>query len=207
MVPRIGIITQIPIHPMAEAVFRFVSRMWRTTLETRIKRSIVRNRSASVRWRSGGMVDKRPPKTGEAVTLMHNSGAEQVNASLTRPAMATARGRDAYRQGIAAEDSACSQLVKAGWTILLRRARTRRGEIDIVACKAMVICFVEVKKRRSLRDAAFSLSATQSRRLFFTAECILQQNPHWQYQDLRFDLMMQDDDGHTEWLEDIIRQF
>ena len=152
-------------------------------------------------------MDKRPPKIGEAPTVMHNHGAGQ--AKVLRPAATTrtVRGHAAYHQGIAAEDKACALLAEAGWSILLRRLRTRRGEIDIVARKAMTICFVEVKKRRSLQDAAYSLSAVQSQRLFRAAECIWQQNPGWCYHELRFDLIMQDDQGRTDWLEDIIRQF
>ncbi|MBO1324186.1 YraN family protein [Acetobacter sp. TBRC 12305] len=139
---------------------------------------------------------------------MHNQAAGQAKASLSRTTtIKTTRGRAAYQDGFAAEENACTLLAKAGWTILLRRVRTRRGEIDIVARKATAICFVEVKKRRSLQDAAFSLSSAQSQRLFRAAECVLQQNPHWRYQELRFDLIIQDDQGRTEWLEDIIRQF
>ena len=44
-----------------------------------------------------------------------------------------ARGVEAYQNGLAAEDIVCQKLRGAGWNVLLQRARTRRGEIDIVA--------------------------------------------------------------------------
>ena len=117
-----------------------------------------------------------------------------------------ARGAASYQSGLAAEDAVCQKLRNTGWQILLQRARTRRGEIDIVAQKGALISFVEVKQRQTLRGAAECLSATQSRRLYRAAECLLQSHPHWQYEELRFDLFMVDARGNIEWLEDIIRQ-
>jgi putative endonuclease len=51
--------------------------------------------------------------------------------------------------GRAAEHAAVALLNDRGWTILHRNWRWRRLEIDIVACRGGIICFVEVRARRS----------------------------------------------------------
>ena len=47
------------------------------------------------------------------------------------------------------EDIACDYLQKAGYVILDRNFRSKKGEIDIVAKDNDVIVFVEVKYRKS----------------------------------------------------------
>jgi len=51
--------------------------------------------------------------------------------------------------GAAGEEAAARALVREGWTLLDRNARTRSGEIDIVAERSGRLGFVEVKTRRS----------------------------------------------------------
>ena len=48
------------------------------------------------------------------------------------------------------EQTAVRYLMRSGYAILERNFRCRFGEIDIVAMKENVICFVEVKTRSSL---------------------------------------------------------
>ena len=50
--------------------------------------------------------------------------------------------------GRAAEDLAAERLGRAGWRILERNARTRAGELDIVALDGDRLVFVEVKAGR-----------------------------------------------------------
>ncbi|HEY0392679.1 MAG TPA: YraN family protein [Solirubrobacterales bacterium] len=57
------------------------------------------------------------------------------------------------RIGRAAEDLAAAQLVGSGWQIVERNARTRFGELDIVALDGHTLVFVEVKAGRE--HAAF----------------------------------------------------
>ncbi|NHO38197.1 YraN family protein [Acetobacter ghanensis] len=135
-------------------------------------------------------------------SIANKCSAKQAPASSAR----RARGLASYQSGLAAEETVCQELRKEGWKILLQRARTRRGEIDIVAQKDAIISFVEVKQRQTLRGAAECLSVAQSRRLYRAAECLLQSHPAWQYEELRFDLFMLDAAGQMEWLKDIIRQ-
>ncbi len=50
--------------------------------------------------------------------------------------------------GQQAEDLVARRLDEAGWKILARNARTRHGEIDIVALDDRTLVFVEVKAGR-----------------------------------------------------------
>ena len=51
--------------------------------------------------------------------------------------------------GREAEDQAADYLLAQGYTLVTRRFKGRRGEIDIVALDGEVMVFVEVKLRRS----------------------------------------------------------
>jgi putative endonuclease len=53
------------------------------------------------------------------------------------------------RLGKAAEDLVAMRLVEAAWEILERNARTRHGELDIVALDGRTLVFVEVKAGRA----------------------------------------------------------
>jgi putative endonuclease len=52
------------------------------------------------------------------------------------------------RTGQIAEDLVAERLVAEGWEIVERNARTRYGELDIVARDGRVLVFVEVKAAR-----------------------------------------------------------
>lgn len=52
------------------------------------------------------------------------------------------------RTGQIAEDLVAARLAAEGWEIVERNARTRYGELDIVALEARVLVFVEVKAAR-----------------------------------------------------------
>lgn len=52
-----------------------------------------------------------------------------------------------------------------GYRILERRFKTKLGEIDLVAHKGDVICFIEVKHRRSVEAAMNAVTPAQSRRI------------------------------------------
>lgn len=57
------------------------------------------------------------------------------------------------RIGRAAEDLVAARLLTSHWEIVERNARTRYGELDIVALDGRTLVFVEVKAGRE--DAAF----------------------------------------------------
>ncbi|WP_428390652.1 YraN family protein [Lichenicoccus sp.] len=117
------------------------------------------------------------------------------------------RRRRAQARGVGAESLVCQALARDGWTILLRRARTACGEIDIVASlpKAALIAFVEVKARAYLCDAACALSLAQRRRLIAAAGVLLAQHPEWAGCHLRFDLVLLDHAGQIRRIADAFR--
>jgi putative endonuclease len=53
------------------------------------------------------------------------------------------------RLGRAAEDLVATRLAEAGWEIVERNARSRYGELDIVALNGRALVFVEVKAGRA----------------------------------------------------------
>jgi putative endonuclease len=57
------------------------------------------------------------------------------------------------RLGRTAEDLVAARLIAAHWEILERNARTRYGELDIVALNGRTLVFVEVKAGRA--DSAY----------------------------------------------------
>ena len=65
--------------------------------------------------------------------------------------MTTVSDHDQQRKslGVQGEDMAVDFLQKKGYTILCRNYRCRSGEIDIVARKKKILCFIEVKTRRT----------------------------------------------------------
>lgn len=52
------------------------------------------------------------------------------------------------RTGALAEQLVAERLQAAGWRVLARNARTRQGELDIVALDGLTLVFVEVKAGR-----------------------------------------------------------
>lgn len=123
----------------------------------------------------------------------------------------TRRGGSAWQRGMAAEEAACSALRQDGWTILLRRARTPAGEIDIVAERLApgtepLLAFIEVKARPILSQAAFSLSARQQGRLLDAGQILLGRHPQWLHGQIRFDLLLVDAAGTVRRIIDAFRQ-
>jgi putative endonuclease len=53
------------------------------------------------------------------------------------------------RLGRAAEDLVAARLADAGWEVVERNARTRFGELDVVALDGGALVFVEVKAGRA----------------------------------------------------------
>jgi putative endonuclease len=58
------------------------------------------------------------------------------------------RGSDRRETARSGEDAAAAYLESRGFVILHRNLRIGRGEIDIIARRDSVVCFVEVKARR-----------------------------------------------------------
>lgn len=111
---------------------------------------------------------------------------------------ADARGRQAERRAAAA-------LAAEGWAVLGQRVRTPAGELDLVAERAGLLAFVEVKARATLTDAAFALGAGQRARLLRAAEWWMGANPAHGAAGVRFDVMLVDGTGRVRRIADAFR--
>lgn len=80
--------------------------------------------------------------------------------------------RASERGGRRAEALAALWLQLKGWSVIGRRVRTARGEVDLVARRGRVLAFVEVKRRASVEQASQSLDAYRLRRVAAAAEAL-----------------------------------
>src|ERR1041384_5459560 len=99
--------------------------------------------------------------------------------------------------GRVGEDAAAAFLEHRGWTILDRNVRfSRDGELDIVATRAGVLAFVEVKTRRSRTFGlpAEAVTFTKRRRIRALAQRYLAgRRPH--ARAVRFDVVQVEPDA------------
>ena len=105
------------------------------------------------------------------------------------------RRRAAFTRGLAAEAAAAALFEADGFIILERRARTPRGEIDLVARRGDLVVFIEVKARASLRFAAESILLRQRRRIVGAAEIYLARHAELAGLDVRLDVVLVAPDG------------
>lgn len=115
------------------------------------------------------------------------------------------RGARAEVSGRTAEDAAAAALLREGWAVLARRARTAAGELDLVAEREGLLAFIEVKARPSLSEAALALGPRQRARLLAAAECWLAENPGHGAAGMRFDLLLVAADGAVRRIADAFR--
>jgi putative endonuclease len=76
-----------------------------------------------------------------------------------------------------------------GYRILGLRAKTPKGEIDLIAVRGRRLAFVEVKRRLTLEDAEASITTRQRERVRQAALLWLARNARDQQHDLGFDLV------------------
>lgn len=74
------------------------------------------------------------------------------------------------------EDFACEYLRQQGYTIIHRNFRCRIGEIDIIAVKQEVLCFIEVKTRSSITygTPAEAVNLSKQKKIYRCAELYMQ---------------------------------
>jgi putative endonuclease len=77
--------------------------------------------------------------------------------------------KKAYQLGHIAEYIAMALLICKGYSIVARRYRCPKGEIDIIARKKQILIFCEVKARQNYITAVESLSEKQKRRVLDSA--------------------------------------
>lgn len=96
----------------------------------------------------------------------------------------------AYRRGLFAETVAALLLRLRGHRIVAQRYRTPVGEIDLVALKGRRLTFIEVKRRNTADDAAWTLPAKQRRRIVRAAQYWLAGHPDFAGHDIAFDVVL-----------------
>jgi putative endonuclease len=96
----------------------------------------------------------------------------------------------AYRRGLFAEMLAAFLLRLEGHRIVAQRYRTPVGEIDLVALKGRRLAFIEVKRRKTRDDAAWTIPTRQKRRIVRAAQYWLAGHPSYAGHDIAFDVVL-----------------
>jgi len=96
----------------------------------------------------------------------------------------------AYRRGLFAETLVALLFRLKGYRILAQRYRSPVGEIDLVALKNRRLTFVEVKSRKTLDEAAWTVPAKQKRRIVRAAQYWLASNPDFTTYSIAFDVVL-----------------
>lgn len=95
----------------------------------------------------------------------------------------------AERRGREGETRAALWLQMKGWRIVARRVRTPRGEIDLIARRAGVVAFVEVKWRRRAADLDHAIDAYRLARVAAAVECVAHEYAD-DGEDIRIDVIL-----------------
>ncbi|HWR10186.1 MAG TPA: YraN family protein [Rectinemataceae bacterium] len=94
--------------------------------------------------------------------------------------------------GRAGEERVNALLEGEGWTILARNFKAGRGEIDIVAAKADLVAFVEVKRWR--RNGSMELRGAIDRgkigRIIETSKIFLAKYRQYNEKKIRYDVFL-----------------
>jgi putative endonuclease len=111
------------------------------------------------------------------------------------------RGQMAYLSGLAAENTVERVYLERGLTMMARRWRGARAEIDMILADAATVVFVEVKKSRSFDTAVQSFGKAQRLRILQAAEEYLGQRGLSQMTEMRFDLALVNAQGAIDIIE------
>lgn len=115
------------------------------------------------------------------------------------------RGRAAYSGGFEAEQQAALILGALGFTVLARRLRTPVGELDLIVADPTLLLIVEIKRRPTLQEAAYALTARQSQRLLSAADYVLSTHPEWNRDAIRIDVIIFDAAMRARRIQDALR--
>lgn len=100
-------------------------------------------------------------------------------------------GQNSRQIGDRGEDAVCEFLSRHGYDVVTRNFTIRGGEIDVIARKAGILAFVEVKTRKygALSDGESAVTEGKRRRLAAAAEYFLNKYyPGGDYPQCRFDV-------------------
>ncbi len=92
-------------------------------------------------------------------------------------------------KGDAGEQRAAEHLLGEGYSIIQRNYRTRSGEIDIIATDGDVLCFVEVRSRKTAShgDPLETVGRAKQRRIISAARQYM--TSQGQDRQIRFDVV------------------
>ena len=113
------------------------------------------------------------------------------------------------RLGRKGEDAAVRYLKRKGYRILDRNYTALSGEIDVIALKSKVLCFIEVKTRsgNDIESALDSITPHKQKVLRRTAEIFMDRQSKVDYDECQFDavIVLYDEHGRCdlEHLENI----
>ncbi len=93
-------------------------------------------------------------------------------------------------RGMLAEYYCMMVLLLKGYSLLARRYKHPRGEIDIVAHKGKALIFIEVKARATKEAALESITPQKKQRTMQAGLGYVANHAQFQHHDLRFDVMV-----------------
>jgi putative endonuclease len=98
--------------------------------------------------------------------------------------------KTSHSVGVAAECRAKKLLEGKSYRILAQRYKTKAGEIDLVAKRGDHLAFVEVKGRKTLDEAAYSILPRQQARIALAAEVFLGEHLELSQCSASFDVIL-----------------
>ncbi|MDH5355711.1 MAG: YraN family protein [Gammaproteobacteria bacterium] len=110
------------------------------------------------------------------------------------------------RKGLHYEEQAKSYLLKQGLVSLQQNYHSRFGEIDLIMLDGDMLCFIEVKFRRStgFGGAANSISYLKQQKIIKTAQIFINQDRKHSRYAMRFDALMLQQTGEDisiDWIQ------
>ena len=141
------------------------------------------------------------PRQLDFLSCLTSVQAAPADAAARAKSARQQRGTRAYHSGLAAEDTVPRTYRAKGARLLKQRYRVREGEIDLIFEMDGGIVFCEVKSRRTIEEAAHSISARQWQRLEQASNRYMMEHDVGAATDLRFDAVLMDRTGAMEIVE------
>ena len=113
-------------------------------------------------------------------------------------------GHHNYHAGLCAEDIVARHYAAMNQPVAKRRWRGQAGEVDLIARNGAQVVFVEVKKSKTLTNAAMRLGPRQIDRLLAAGAEFIGSEPNGLLTDVRFDVAMVDGQGRVEIIENAL---